>query len=489
MSSAHGERLSAIDASFLQLESPAAHMHVGWSSLLSPPQDGPRPSIEAMRARVLARIDWMPRCRQRLLLAPLGLTEPRWVDDPDFDVAAHVVELSGPDEELTPTRFAELCDALLSTPLDRRRPLWQIAIAPRLSDGRIGMVGRVHHAMADGAAALQVAALMLDTGGDEDAAAPGWTAQPAPSSARRALDPLLHGAELTTRAVVDAARLASHPRTTARSALRDVKRVASVLARDFLPLAPESALNGTLGPRRTLVGHKADIAQLRTISRRHAGTLTDVGMAVVAGALRTLALEGGAEPTPLKAMIPVNVRRPHERGGLGNYVAMAAIWLPLESESAVARMEHVRAQTRAFKRADRPEGARTILSGASLLPSALRGLIVREGAKRRGFNLTVSSIPGPRDPMYVLGARVDELYPVIPITDEHALSIGMMSYRRHLHFGLYADPDALPDAARLPELLADEVRALRPEHPPRTPARPRRDGGHTTHPQHRGAHV
>lgn len=472
MISSDCQRLSPIDASFLQLESPCAHMHVGWSAILSPAENGPRPTIEAMRERIAGRLTLMPRCRQRLLLAPLGLTEPRWVDDPRFDLRLHVIELSDPDEAISLERFAELRDALLSVPLDRSRPLWQLALAPRLADGRLGFVGRVHHAMADGAAALQVAALLLDTGADEPPAAEHWQAEPAPSSAQRALDPILHGAELTTRAVVDAARAVTHPRTTARSALRDAKRVASVLAQDLLPLAPESALNGTLGPRRTLVGYKAALSDLRAVSRSHAGTLNDVGLAVVSGALRTLALEHGRTPTPLKAMIPVDVRRAHEHGGLGNHVSMTAVWLPLESSSAEARLEHIRAQTRSFKHSARPEGTRTLLSGVSLLPSVLRGMLVRSGACRRSFNLTVSSIPGPRDALFMLGARLEEIYPVVPIGEEQALAIGMLSYRRHLHFGLYADPDALPDAVHLPDLLADEVRTLRPAHTSRSRARP-----------------
>jgi len=130
-------------------------------------------------------------------------------------------------------------------------------------------------------------------------------------------------------------------------------------------------------------------------------------------------------------MIPVDVRRPHEHGGLGNHVSMAAVWLPLGSASAAARLEHIRSQTRSFKHGARPEGARTLMSGASLLPSVLRGMIVRAGASRRGFNLTVSCIPGPRDPLYMLGARLEEMYPVIPIADEHALSTKRGGGRKH----------------------------------------------------------
>jgi len=273
----HGERLSAIDASFLQLESGSAHMHVAWSAILAPREDIARPCLEALRERVSARLQWVPRCRQRLLSAPLGLGEPRWVDDADFDVARHVVQLGDAGDPVSLASFAAIRDALLSTPLDRDRPLWQIALIPRLSDGRAAVVGRVHHAMADGAAALQVAMLMLDVDDSPDAPPVPWQAAPAPSSLQRALDELVHGAGRTSRAARDVARACEHPRTAARGALRDVGRMAQALAEDLLPSAPDSPLNGPLGPRRTLVQHRVALAQLGEITRGVPATRNDAG--------------------------------------------------------------------------------------------------------------------------------------------------------------------------------------------------------------------
>src|SRR5215218_6498570 len=178
----HGERLSAIDASFLQLESDSAHMHVAWTAMIAAREGGAPPCVDALRERVSARLEWLPRCRQRLLPAPLGLGEPRWVDDPDFDVARHVVELCDAAQPVSRGSFAALRDALLSTPLDRDRPLWQLAIVPRLSDGGSAIIGRVHHAMADGAAALQIAMLPLDADGSPDAPAVPWRPEPVPGS-------------------------------------------------------------------------------------------------------------------------------------------------------------------------------------------------------------------------------------------------------------------------------------------------------------------
>ncbi|HVF77648.1 MAG TPA: wax ester/triacylglycerol synthase family O-acyltransferase [Solirubrobacteraceae bacterium] len=455
----HGERLSAIDASFLQLESGSAHMHVAWSSFLAPPDGAARPGVEALRTRVRARLAWVPRCRQRLLSAPFGLGEPRWVDDAHFDLARHVVQLGDPDEAISYERFAAIRDTLLSTPLDRDRPLWQIALIPRLSDGRAAVVGRVHHAMADGAAALQVAMLMLDVDGSPDAPPAPWQAAPPPTALQRALDPIVHGAELTSRAARDVARACEHPRAAARTALRDVGRMAQALTQDLLPSAPPSSLNGPLGPRRTLVQHRVSLQRLSEITRGTASTRNDAGLAAVAGALRALALEQDVPVEPLKALVPVNVRQAHEYGVLGNRVSMTSIWLPLQLSSPGTRLEHVHEQTARFKRSARSEGTQNVMSGLSLLPSPLRAPVLRAVAPGR-FNLTISSVPGPRSALFMQGARLEEIYPVIPMAEEQMLSIGMLAYNGFLHFGLYSDPDALPQATRLAELIDDELYAL-----------------------------
>jgi WS/DGAT/MGAT family acyltransferase len=460
--------LSPIDASFLSLESPRTHMNVGWSGLGPVREGAERPTLDALRTRVESRLPDVPRCRQRLQFHPLGLGEPHWIDDPAFELDTHVIALGAPDEPMSLQRFEELRDELLSTSLDRSRPLWQIALAPLLEDGRVGIVGRVHHALADGTAALQVASLALDPRG-EDAPAEAteqWRAEPAPRTARRAVDPLVHGAEVAAHAVGDAARAVLRPRESARGVLRDAQRVVDALTEDLLPRAPESQLDHDLGPRRTLICYRESLDDLG------AGTLNDVGLAIVAGAMRALAIERGRPAHPLKALVPVDTRGPKERGALGNHVSLAAVWLPLHLASADARLAHVQAATERFKRTGRPAGARSVFAGVSLVPSGLRGAVLR-AASAGSFNLTVSSIPGPRRPLHLLGACLDEIYPVVPVAPDQALSIGMFRYNRHLNFGLHADPDAFPQAARLPDLIAEEVRALSDsidEEPARRPS-------------------
>src|SRR6476661_3919264 len=158
----HGGRLSPLDGSFLRLDSPQSHMHVGFSAVFAAPSGRPRPSVEALRERAPGRLHEVPWSRWRLDPAPLGLSEPRWIDDARFDLAAHIVALTQPDDRVSAAGFDALRSTVLSAPLDRSRPLWQIFLVPQLEDGRIGMVGKIHHALVDGLAALQIVNLVLD---------------------------------------------------------------------------------------------------------------------------------------------------------------------------------------------------------------------------------------------------------------------------------------------------------------------------------------
>jgi len=208
------------------------------------------------------------------------------------------------------------------------------------------------------------------------------------------------------------------------------------------------------------VQHRVALDDVRAVSRDAAGTRNDVCVAAIAGALRAHALEHGRPAAPLKAMVPVNMRRARDGMTLGNRVSMTSVWLPLNVASPSDRLQHVRAQTASFKQSSRPEGNQTLIQGFGLLPNALRAPLLRAATPGR-FNLTISSVPGPPCALFMHGARVDEIYPVIPIAEGQTLSIGMLAYEGHLHLGLYADPDAFGDAARVAELIDDELRALR----------------------------
>ena len=452
-------RLSSLDGSFLRLETPNAHMHVAWSGLFEPPAGLPRPTVEALRAKVGTRLARVPRFRQRLAFPPLRLAEPSWVDDLAFDVADHVTALTGGDEPVPAEQFRRLTDATLSEPLDRARPLWHLYLAPRLADGRTGVVFKMHHALVDGKSAVELALLLFDLTPDaQPEPEDEWRPVPPPNAARRALEAFASNAAEPLRAARGMARMAGRPGEGGIGGT--LKRAALAFEQDLLRSAPTSYLNSDIGPQRVLVRHSARMEDIVRAKQRAGATVNDVCLAAVAGALRELALLRRERPHPLKAMVPVSVRAEEQSGDLGNRITFAFIELPIEISSRSGRLARVQEATAAFKTSGRPAGTGAVLGALGLLPDPLKNQAARMASSARVFNLTVSNIPGPRMPAYMLGAELSEAYPVVPLAEQHALSIGMFSYRDSMFFGLYADPGALPEVESLPDFLDAEVRGL-----------------------------
>ncbi|HET7047092.1 MAG TPA: wax ester/triacylglycerol synthase family O-acyltransferase [Solirubrobacteraceae bacterium] len=459
-------RLSALDGSFLRLESADAHMHVGWSAVFTVPDGQPRPTLAALRERVDRRLDDLEWCRWRLQRAPLGLSEPRWVRDDRFDIASHVRALSQFDEAVGYERLASMRDSLLSRPLDHSRPPWEMYLVPRLEDGRMALLGKVHHSLVDGIAALQIVGLIVDEpDGDSPADEPPRRRNRISTTRRQdpidwAIDELKHAARTGVGALNATASAATRPQAAVRSVIRDCGRVAAAARADLLTRAPGSPLNAPIGSDRTLIGYRARRELLRDARASRGGTLNDIGLTVVAGALRELAAGRGEIPSaPLKAMVPVSMRAAGEDGP-GNQISMVYIQLPVHLPTPIARLDAVRAEMQGLKASGRAEGTETLYAISSLVPAPLRSPVVKALASPRVFNLTISQSPGPRGDIRVLGCEMDEVYSVVPISEQHSLAIGMVRYRRELFIGCYADPVALPEARDLPALLDAELHAL-----------------------------
>ena len=321
-----------------------------------------RPCASGRRAR-LHEVPW---CRWRLDPAPWGLSEPRWVDDAEFDLTAHIVALTHPDDPVSFAGFEALRSAVLSAPLDRSRPLWQISLVGQLEGGRVGMVGKIHHALVDGLAALQIVNLILDPEPDVASQPPvPWQPRGRPGRAGWALDALTRTVADGAGALRAGATAATHPPATAANVLRGARRVLGAAAEEVLSPAPPSALNVPIGARRTLVGYHAGRDELRA-ARRGGGTLNDVGLAAVAGAVRVLLqLDGEPSPSePLKAMVPVSMRR-HGDTAAGNQISMITIALPVHLDSASERLGWVRDQTKRLKQTDRPHGTLKLYQAAA----------------------------------------------------------------------------------------------------------------------------
>ena len=457
-------RLSALDASFLAVESPSAHMHVGWAATFTPPADAPPPSFEVLFHHIAGRLGRAPRYRQRIAPDALGLNAPLWIDAEEFDPSEHIHHSAAEQLE-------DLADAVLSEPLRRDRPLWEFWIAPSLADGRIGLVGKAHHCMVDGLAAVELGSLLLDADPAPvpDPAEVEWLPAPAPNP----LELLARGAWDRTREQLSLLRT---PLELARAPLALPAfgfRTARALAGAVLPFAPQSAFNEPSSPDRHLATARRPLDQLRAIRSAYGVTVNDVVLAAVAGAVRRHAERRSERPRDLKVMVPVNVRTEGD-GELGNRITFMFVELPASLSDPLHRLERVNSATRSRKEAGVPENADAALQALAYAPRSVQKVAAHALASPRVYNLVVSNIPGPRIPMWMCGCRLREAYPVVPLSDGHALSVGMTTIGDDACFGLYADPETLPDADALALDLGaalDELRAtMEPWPTPRRPA-------------------
>jgi diacylglycerol O-acyltransferase len=466
-----------MDGSFLRVETPTAHMHVGWLALVDVREGSDRLDVGELRARIAARLHLAPRFRQRVVQIPLGVAEPVWRDDPDFELCAHVSEVPA-RRPLDRIELRRELDAFLSVPLDRDRPLWDIRVVGRLRSGGAAILGKVHHAMVDGIAAVELATLLFDL---EPGAAAGepleWEPEPTEGPLRLAVDSIADSALEQFRT---AGRMASLGRSPARAVrvADTLRRAALSLAEDALSPAPESYLNPEIGPDRTLATHVVALPRLLTLRSRLDATLNDVVLAICAGAMRRFAARTGHRPDDLRVMVPVSVRAEGEADA-GNRITFAFIDLPVSRATAHERLAAVKEQMRELKDSGRIAGSDALLGGLGLLPEPLKVRAARAAASHRLYNLTVSNVPGPRFGLYAAGGRVRSIFPVIPVPDRHALAIGVLTYAQRAHFAMYADPVALPRVHALGVHLEDAVldlelegrRSLRPPGPPRRHAR------------------
>jgi diacylglycerol O-acyltransferase len=450
-------RLSALDASFLDVETASAHMHVGWAAAFDPPDERSAPSFEQLRDHIARRLQRAPRYRQRLESVPLGLARPVWVDDDRFDITRHV-------RPAAPVCLDELAGSVLSTPLSRERPLWELWIADRLEDGRIGVVCKAHHCMVDGIAAVELATVLLDMEPERPPDPPDdWMPAEAPGQARRLVDGLVDTARSQLAFAGSAAGLLGSPRKLASGAQRAVGALTNSLA----PASPLDVLNGPISPYRALATLSRSMDELRAIKNGYGCTINDVVLAASTGGVRRHLERHGERPARIKAMVPVNVRGDDGAGEFGNRISFIFVELPCGEPGAQERLRAVTRATERAKTTGEPSGATTVLDLAAAAPSVVQRAMSRLVASPRTFNVVVSNIPGPQLPTWMLGCRLREAYPIVPLADRHALSVGFTSVDGGAFFGIYADRDAGPDAELLARDIGDELDELRELAPAR----------------------
>jgi diacylglycerol O-acyltransferase / wax synthase len=468
MTYTHHERLSGVDAAFLAVEDDCAHMHIGSVGLfeIGPLRVGENGiDVDRVRELIEVQLHKIPRFRQRLAHVPIS-GSPVWIDDPSFHLDYHVrhTALPHPGDE---HQLARLTSRVMSQHLDRRRPLWELWLVEGLEGGqRFALISKIHHAMADGISGVDLMSALI--GSDPDfrpGRAPAWVPRPAPG----ALD-LLSG-ELWHRVGTAASLVRSGVRSAGKAAgaadspgdlVSRVRHTVSALAAGLGTPAP-TPLNLEIGPNRRFAWLRVDLDVLREIRKGAGGTLNDVVLAVVTGAVRGFLERRGSATRDLefRVMVPVSVRSDDERGRLGNRVTQLLVPLPLDAPSPLERLRVVSERTQALKRSGQAEGGQVLTGLTDLLPPQVATAIERAAVRRSFGNMVVTNVPGPRGPSYLLGARLLECYPLVPLASHQGLNVAVLSYDGHLHWGVNADYDAIPDVEDFVVLLREEVDALR----------------------------
>ncbi len=459
MAQQHLDRLTSIDASFLTNEHGASHMHIGALLVF----EGPPPSYGDLIDHVEARLHLVPRYRQKLAFPPIEAGRPFWVDDPSFNIEYHVrhsaLPAPGSEEQLR-----KLVGRVFSQQLDRAKPLWELWLVQGLGRKRFALISKTHHAVVDGVAGVDIATVLFDVDPTAERAEPTeeWVPRPEPSAAELAR----RDAEGVARTPLEiAGRLESAVRNPTR-ALAEVREAVEGLGDVVWALAnpaPEVPLNEPIGPHRRFNWVRAELADLRRIKDQLGGTVNDVVLAVVSGALRRWLHARGAstQGLELRALVPVSIRAEDAGGELGNQIAAVRGPLPVYVADPVRRLDIVREEMDGIKSSKQAVGAEVISRFNDFAPPTLLAQASRLNFSTRLFNLIVTNVPGPQIPLYVLGRELEDVFPIAFLPENHALAIAIMSYNGGINFGLLADYDALQDVGLIGEAIDAEIRELR----------------------------
>ena len=464
MTTTHYERLSALDAHFLDLEDVGVHMHVaavliGEAGPLTLP-DG-RLDAERIRAFVDARLSTIPRYRQRLARVPVE-RHPVWVDDPSFNIQYHVrhVGLPAPGDE---RQLKRLVGLVSSQKFDPGKPLWEVWIIEGLEGGRFALLARSHHCMVDGIAGVGVMRVLLRPEPDPSfRPAPRWRARPAPSPVRLATDAFARRASEPALLAGAAGRALANPSRALRKAWNATLGLGESLG--ALRSASPTPLNPPhIGPHRRIDWLRFDLDAVKDVKRRLGGTVNDVVLATVSGAMRQYLR---AHRVPLKgldfrAMCPVNMVPAARRDGLGNHVVMLVAQLPLAERDPRRRLERVIATTRALKASRVPEGSELVEEIADWTATSLLTESIRLAVRQRAFNMIVTNVPGPPVPLYLLDAPMLATYPILPLYENQAMGLAFLSYGDGLYCGVASDWDRVPDVHDIALDLATAFEELR----------------------------
>ncbi|HUO03568.1 MAG TPA: wax ester/triacylglycerol synthase family O-acyltransferase [Candidatus Binataceae bacterium] len=461
------ERLSALDRSFLDVENQASHMHVAGVMILdSAPLTTPSGGIDIdrIRAGVAASLPMMTRYRQRIERVPVG-GQPVWVDDDRFNLDYHVrhTALPRPGDE---DQLKRLAGRIFSQQLDRGKPLWETWVIEGLDGGRFAMISKTHHCMIDGISAVDLVSTLLSPSPDvvELPPAAPWNPDPAPTPGELLVDEATRRIRSPFQLGETMLEAFQNPLDAFDSFTEQLGAIGETIGAGFSP-ASDTPFNHPIGPHRRFDWMVMDLAEVKSIKNRLGGTVNDVVLATVAGAVGAFLARRGFPPERIssldfRALVPVSVRTAAQRGTLGNRIAAWPAPLPIAEPDPRRRLEAVHAITADLKQSRQAMGAEVLARVSEWTVSTLLTVAMRMTARARAYNITVTNVPGPQMPLYMLGSRLLAAYPMGPLFENQALNIALLSYDGKLHWGLNADFDALPDLREMIAALQASFAAL-----------------------------
>ena len=466
------DRLSALDASFLALDTEHAPLHVGWTMRFG----GSTPSLAALRRHLDARLHLVPRFRKRVVRPTLGLGPLCWEDAPGFTIDAHVHQVSAPPPG-DAGALRDVAGVLLSSPLVPDQPLWRVFLVDGLVGDGFALVGQAHHALVDGIAAMEVALLLFGPAPPAGELEPWRPRRPRhgflPGFLPSPQEAVTGGAHLALEAARGLSGLRAGPLKEAAGALEALAH-----------RGPSTSLQANRTHRREVATAQAGLDGVRAAGRRHGASINDVLLAACSLALGSALARRDEHPTALKVLIPVNVRGEDSAAGLGNRISLVAVELPVDERDPITVLRRVRDRTRAAKAAGQAGPLDRLTRAADLLPAPAQRSMARAVAAATDYAAVVSNVPGPPIELSLLGRPLRAMFPSVPVPAGRALTIGCISYDGHLHIGLTADAIVVPDlldVARDLEAALDVLQVEAPHAP--TPWRARAAGRRRTEPQ------
>jgi diacylglycerol O-acyltransferase / wax synthase len=471
----HMQRLSPVDVSFLDQEKHGSHMHVGAVMIF----EGPPAAYEDFRAHIESRLHLVPRYRQKLAFPRFEMGRPVWADDPQFNVDYHVRHTALP----APGGVAQLrllTGRIFSQRLDRTKPLWELWLVQGLEQNRFAIISKTHHSLVDGVSGVDLTTVLFDTSPTPTpVSAESWTPQVEPSDAALIAMGVRELAGMPTALARRALDAAQRPREVGAELLESLEGLGGIAWKLMNP-PPTTPLNGPIGPHRRVLWLRFPLEDFKATKNALGGTVNDVFLAVVSGALgRWLRRRGvRTEGLELRCIVPVSIRADEERGALGNQIAAMLGPLPVYATDPRERLRIVSEAMKGLKESKQAVGADTLTRLQGFAPPTILAQASRLNFSTRAYNLLVTNVPGPQLPLYLLGREMEEFAPVPFLAAEHALAVAMISYNGSVDVGLMGDYDAISDLDDLggdvEESLAELLEAARAAKPAkRTVATPK----------------